>query len=216
MEERVLGKRLKELRVNKQISLVKLSETVGISTSNLADYENDAKNPTIDRLRRIAEFYGVSLDYIAGTTDVKDIDLSTRAICDATGLSEDAVTVLQKMQHQLMSPDPKFKNESEKKMYLSTKWTYADAQKILSAFICHENAWDSLSYLVAYVHPGGDRNWGLLELDFLMNRESLFPGSFVEDFRKTILPELALRKFQRIIDDIKKAAEARHGNDERA
>lgn len=61
---------LKDLRTEKGLSLEELQEKTGISKSALGSYEsNDFKDITHTAIVKLAEFYGVSTDYILGLTE---------------------------------------------------------------------------------------------------------------------------------------------------
>jgi len=220
MEEKVLGGRLKELRANKRISLGKLAEAVRISASNLADYENDAKNPTVDRLRRIAEFYGVSLDYLAGTTEIKSVDLSTRAICDATGLSEYAVNMLTITKKAIDDPnvegvtiglapgnDPAIATQSAGQ-YLRT------ACDMLSVLICHKDFYTCLRHLSACVYPDNEDSLNVLN-SFALAFKALAAGTGQEGF-KVEFQQLVFNQFTSFFKDVIREQGVSHGNDQRA
>lgn len=49
---------------------------------------------TLDNLKFFAKVLNVSSDYLLGLTDVETVDTNTRAICEYTGLSAEAVEVL--------------------------------------------------------------------------------------------------------------------------
>ena len=51
-------------------------------------------------LRIYAKFYGVTCDYLLGITEVKSPDIDTRAICDRTGLSDEAVNALHRWKNR--------------------------------------------------------------------------------------------------------------------
>lgn len=65
----LLGKRLKELRLNKNLSQSKLSNLLGIIQETYSDYENGVSFPRLFKLSIIADFYSVSLDYLVGKKD---------------------------------------------------------------------------------------------------------------------------------------------------
>lgn len=56
--------KLKELRKQEKYTLKYVSSELGISLSALSMYEGNACEPSIDVLCRLADFYGVSIDYI--------------------------------------------------------------------------------------------------------------------------------------------------------
>ncbi len=57
-----IGKKLKELRVQQNLTQETLSNLLGISRVNYTRYENDKVRPDYETLIKIADFYDVSLD----------------------------------------------------------------------------------------------------------------------------------------------------------
>lgn len=64
-----IGDRIKKLREEKGLMQQDVCNTLGIEQSTLANYENNRRIPKIDVLIEIANYYGVSLDYLVGMTD---------------------------------------------------------------------------------------------------------------------------------------------------
>jgi transcriptional regulator with XRE-family HTH domain len=62
--------RLKELRIKKNISQQRLAIELGISQQSVNKYENHSIEPDIFLLIKIADFFGVSVDYLIGHSDV--------------------------------------------------------------------------------------------------------------------------------------------------
>lgn len=60
------GDILGNLRRNRVVSLNEISEATGISRTSLTMYETDRIKPTSDALVAIADYFGVSLDYLHG------------------------------------------------------------------------------------------------------------------------------------------------------
>lgn len=63
MEFRV---RVRQLREKKGISRKVLSELCGLNSDAVRRYERGEAEPTMHSLMAIAEFFGVSLDYLVG------------------------------------------------------------------------------------------------------------------------------------------------------
>ena len=61
--------RLRDLREDKDLSIRELAEKLHIKRTTYHNYENEKMKLTVDLVIKIAEFYNVSLDYIAGFTD---------------------------------------------------------------------------------------------------------------------------------------------------
>lgn len=56
--------RLRELRRQKGLSMRELGEQVGLSESTVSLYENGRRKPSHELLCRLADFFGVSVDYL--------------------------------------------------------------------------------------------------------------------------------------------------------
>lgn len=61
--------RLKEIRKAKRISQVKLGMDLSMSQNTISRYETGKREPSIEELKRIADYFGVSVDYLLGLTD---------------------------------------------------------------------------------------------------------------------------------------------------
>ena len=64
-----VGKELRTLRESLTLSQAKLAELLGITQSSLNRYENGQSTPSVDLLRKYADFFDVSMDYIFGRCD---------------------------------------------------------------------------------------------------------------------------------------------------
>ena len=58
--------RIRELREDNDFNQEKLAEVLGIRQTTYSKYELGRINIPIDMLIKIADFYGVSLDYLVG------------------------------------------------------------------------------------------------------------------------------------------------------
>jgi transcriptional regulator with XRE-family HTH domain len=63
------GERLKQLRTEKGLTQVELSKIIMVNQGTIACYETNKKFPTHDNLKRLADFFSVSTDYLLGRTD---------------------------------------------------------------------------------------------------------------------------------------------------
>ena len=98
-----IQERLKDLRVERSLTLEQLSAETGISKSALGKYEaDDFKDISPFSMVALAKFYGVSTDYLLGLTERKNHP-STEL--DALHLGDDAIEVLRtgKFNHRLLS-----------------------------------------------------------------------------------------------------------------
>ena len=62
--------RLKELRRQKHISQQALAKAVGSSQSSINSYENNIYEPDINMLIKLANYFGVSIDYLICNNEV--------------------------------------------------------------------------------------------------------------------------------------------------
>ncbi len=67
--ENVFGERLKELRQEKGIGQVELSECLNMSKGIISLWENGLREPTMSSLIALADYFDVSIDYLAGRKD---------------------------------------------------------------------------------------------------------------------------------------------------
>ncbi len=85
-----MGHRLRELRGDRRQA--EIAKALSIGNSSYTMYENDQREPNYTLLCKIAEFYGVSTDYLLGRTECKSPDIDVQAICAKTRLDEASVS----------------------------------------------------------------------------------------------------------------------------
>lgn len=61
--------RFKELRKSKNITQLKLALDLNMNQNTISRYENGERQPSLSDLIKIADYFGVSIDYILGRTD---------------------------------------------------------------------------------------------------------------------------------------------------
>ena len=64
-----LGERLRILREIVKMSQVKMADLLGVKQSSINRYENGQATPTVDILRKYADYFDVSMDYIFARCD---------------------------------------------------------------------------------------------------------------------------------------------------
>ena len=68
-----IQEKLKDLRIEKGLSLQELAEQTGISRASLVNYEtDDYKEITHKAIVTLANFYGVTSDYLLGLTENRE------------------------------------------------------------------------------------------------------------------------------------------------
>lgn len=69
IELQAFADRIKELRLERNITQKEFAEKIGVTAAALSAYENNIKNPSIAVAKRIAETFHVSIDWLCGLTD---------------------------------------------------------------------------------------------------------------------------------------------------
>lgn len=92
----MLKVRLSQLRKEVNLTQEELSKKLKITRSALSLYELGKRDPDTETLNLLADFFHVSVDYLLGRTDIRDLSESkveTRAYhnLDVSGLPEEAI-----------------------------------------------------------------------------------------------------------------------------
>ena len=70
---------LKKLRADNGISQQQLADAIGLSQTSIWKYENQTGEPTLDTLMKLANYFGVSVDYLIGYSPEPNPYLPKRA-----------------------------------------------------------------------------------------------------------------------------------------
>lgn len=62
--------RLKDLREDRDLTQGSIAEFLNIKQNTYSQYENGRRQIPIDLLVKLADYYGVSVDYILGRTNI--------------------------------------------------------------------------------------------------------------------------------------------------
>ena len=63
---------LSELRHSRGLSQRKVANDLGVSQALLSHYENGLREPRLDLVAKMCDYYGVTADYILGRTEKPD------------------------------------------------------------------------------------------------------------------------------------------------
>ena len=66
--------RLKELRENAGYSQYTFADAFGVAQSTVGSWEAGKREPNLDTIQRIADFFSVTVDYLLGRTDERPKD----------------------------------------------------------------------------------------------------------------------------------------------
>lgn len=83
-----------QLCTREQKTLDDWGNTFGVTRQTITNWQLGESAPNVIALAKIAEYFGVSTDYLLGLSDTRNPDVSARAAVAYTGLSEKAVEKL--------------------------------------------------------------------------------------------------------------------------
>ena len=66
--------RMQDLRTDADMSQKQLSEILHISQRSYSHYETGSRNIPVEMLIRLANYYDISVDYLVGRTDKKEMN----------------------------------------------------------------------------------------------------------------------------------------------
>ena len=69
----IIGRRLKELRKEKKLRQSDVAEHLNVSRQTISKYERGEREPDYYMLIKIADYYGVSIDFLFGWTPVRGV-----------------------------------------------------------------------------------------------------------------------------------------------
>ena len=67
---------IKEIRVRKNLTQLQVANALGVSSVVYSRYETGHRQPSVDALIRLADLFGVTVDYLLGRQEVEDSTLS--------------------------------------------------------------------------------------------------------------------------------------------
>ena len=181
-----IQERLKDLRVERGLTLEQLSVKTGISKSALGKYEaDDFKDISPFSITELAKFYGVSADYLLGLTEQKN---HPNTELDALHLGDEAIEILKagKFNHRLLS---ELICHRDFQRFMLDAEIYVD--RIADMRIKDMNAVLEAVRQMALMKNSGDKNdLHLRTLEVAQIREAEYFGSLIADDLKGILRDI--------------------------
>ena len=181
-----IGERLKDLRVERKLTLEQLAAEVGISKSALGKYESDnGKDISPYSILLLADYYGVSCDYLMGRTETKN---HPNTALHELHLSDASIDVLRtgKFNHRLLS---ELICHKDFQRFMLDAEIYVD--RIADMRINNMNAVLEAVRQMALMKNGGEENdLHLRTLEVAQIREDEYFGSLIADDLKGILRDI--------------------------
>ena len=181
-----IQERLKDLRVERGLTLEQLSAETSISKSALGKYEaDDFKDISPFSMVALAKFYGVSTDYLLGLTEQKN---HPNTELNALHLGDDAIEALRtgKFNHRLLS---ELICHKDFQRFMLDAEIYVD--RIADMRVNNMNAVLEAVRQMALMKNGGEENdLYLRTLEVAQIREDEYFGSLIADDLKGILRDI--------------------------
>lgn len=181
-----IGERLKDLRTAQKLTLEQLAAEVGISKSALGKYESDnGKDISPYSILLLADYYGVSCDYLMGRTETKN---HPNTALHELHLSEASIDVLKtgKFNHRLLS---ELICHKDFQRFMLDAEIYVD--RIADMRVNDMNAVLEAVRQMALMKNGGEENdLHLRTLEVAQIREDEYFGSLIADDLKGILHDI--------------------------
>ena len=70
------SQRLKQLRKDKHLTQAQVAQRIGVTASMVSSYETDIRLPSYEVLVRIADVFGVTVDYLLCRQEERFLDIS--------------------------------------------------------------------------------------------------------------------------------------------
>ena len=181
-----IGERLKDLRVERKLTLEQLAAEVGISKSALGKYESDnGKDISPYSILLLADYYGVSCDYLMGRTETKN---HPNTALHELHLSDASIDILRtgKFNHRLLS---ELICHKDFQRFMLDAEIYVD--RIADMRVNDMNAVLEAVRQMALMKNGGNENdLHLRTLEVAQIREDEYFGSLIADDLKGILRDI--------------------------
>ncbi len=137
------GQRLKSLREEKKITQDELAIHIGVGRPTIAGYETKGKQPSFEILEKLADFFGVSIDYLLGRTNdlnykdmVFDNDIAL-LIKHYKSLPDEMAKIMTSVVDKfylLINRDVKSHNKAALEIYEATLNTILDLRRAIKDF----------------------------------------------------------------------------------
>ena len=180
------SERIKDLRVEKRLTLEQLAELTGLSSSAIGKYESgEYKDISAFAIAKLADKLGVSTDYLLCQTENKN---HPNTELDALHLSDDAVDVLRdgRFNHRLLS---ELICHKDFQRFMLDAEIYVD--RIADMRVNDMHAVLEAVRQMALMKNGGDANdLHLRTLEVAQIREDEYFGSLIADDLKGILRDI--------------------------
>lgn len=195
----IFSRRLKELRLERGLTIEEFANKVGISKSSVGYYESQNRVPDIIVAGEMADVLDVSADYLIGRSNARTQEPKLKSICDKLGISDIAVHMLTNLKEEninrlriinllLEQADSDIEDDYElsgkyEGSFLNAVCRYLDRYKTVEEYIAEvtSSSDDSITSLIRDAMYQLVLNQAVEALkDLGMNSAAIFEGDFEE------------------------------------
>lgn len=101
MNNGIIGQRINEALAFRNVKQKELAKELGVKDNVVSYWCSGTRTPNVQQIMQISKILNVSADYLTGISEAKTNNIELKAICDYTGLTEEAVNKL----HELCTPE---------------------------------------------------------------------------------------------------------------
>lgn len=132
MNNKIIGQRINEALAFRNVKQKELAKELGVKDNVVSYWCSGTRTPNVQQIIQISKILNVSADYLLGSSEAKTSNIELKAICDYTGLTEEAVNKL----HELCTPE-KCDNIDDKILFDEefAKKSAAENKKIINDFL---------------------------------------------------------------------------------
>lgn len=94
-EKEIFPTRLREIMKEKGTTQKELGDVLEVKRQTISLYTQGQSKPDSDGLKKIADYFNISADWLLGISSTKSTNTNIKAICEFTGLSDKAVEILE-------------------------------------------------------------------------------------------------------------------------
>ena len=210
--QQIFGHRLEQLLSEKGISQGEFAEAVNCSRQSINFYILGKRNPDIALAGKMAEYLGVSCDYLVGLSNIRK-DKNSNLTADQLGLTDDTMKFFAGLQllatgnTDHMKKDYKAIGFDYEKEIVPYNMAQGEAPlKLLNDLISHERFGILLQYIKRYKDiANGEDTMALLQ-DFMVQLESPITGKIYggKEENMEMMKEFCLHIVSKYFDEIVK------------
>ena len=168
-ERKPFPSRLRQLMAETGTTQEELAEAVGVQRQTISKYASGQNTPDIEKFEKIADFFGVSFDYLLGRSDAKHRE--NQSVVEEAGLSEEVVNKLKNWHEK--------RTETDKNGVSVTVVMHTKAPRELSELIEHRQLRKLIDLICALKYMAGDKRR-------LLDREAVLGPNKIESLMKEI------------------------------